>query len=150
MKKSLSLALLFLAVINIFAICATSSYAENLADVIPVAPQNFVAVNSATGISITWEQVEDTAGYKIYRKASDGEYEEIADVKGFAENSFTDISVISGMEYKYCIKAYNAFNEGELSEESTMVLTIFFGVFIKKPKKVYKSHKKRTARCRSF
>lgn len=122
MKKSLSAALLLLAFINIFAICATTiSFAGDMADVIPAAPENFVAVNSATGISITWEQVEDTAGYIIYRQEEGGEYEEIARIKGFAENSFTDTSAISGKEYKYQIKAYNAFNEGDLSEESTIV-----------------------------
>ncbi len=122
MKKSLSAALILLALINIFAICATTiSFAADVADVIPASPENFVAVSSATGVSITWEQVENTAGYKIYRQEPEGEYLEIADIRGFAENSFTDTSVISGVEYKYRIKAYNAFNEGELSEESTII-----------------------------
>ncbi len=122
MKKSLSAVLILLALINIFAIGATTiSFDGGLADVIPVAPQNFMAVNSSTGVSIAWEQVNDTAGYKIYRQSLDGEYEEIADVRGFAENSFTDTSVESGTEYKYRIKAYNAFNEGELSDESVVV-----------------------------
>ena len=122
MKKILSAALFLLAFVNIFAICATTvSFAGDMADVIPTAPQGFVAVNSATGVSITWEQVENTAGYKVYRQTSEGEYEEIADIRGFAETSFTDTSATSGVEYKYKIKAYNAFNEGELSEESTIV-----------------------------
>ncbi len=136
MKKSISAALILLAVINILAICATTiSFAGDVADVVPAVPQNFVAVNSSTGVSITWEQVENTAGYKIYRQAFGGEYEEIADVRGFAEHSFTDTTTKSGTEYKYRIKAYNAFNEGDLSEESTIV-------FVSQPtiKKAYSAY----------
>ena len=122
MKKSLSAILILLAVINIFAICATIlSFAGDIEDVIPSAPENFVAVNSGTGVNISWSSVEDTAGYKIYRCEIGGEYEEIADVRGFEETSFIDKTARSGTEYKYQIKAYNAFNEGDLSEESSII-----------------------------
>lgn len=122
MKKSLSAVLILLAVINICAICATTlSFAGDIEDVIPSAPENFVAVNTSTGVSITWVPVENTAGYKIYRCEAGGEYKEIADLRGFAENSFTDTTVASGTEYKYAVKAYNAFNEGDLSEECTVI-----------------------------
>lgn len=122
MKKSLSSMLILLAIINIFAIYATTfSFAGDIEGVIPSAPENFVAVNSATGVSISWSPVENTAGYKVYRSENNGEYEEIANVRGFAENSFTDTTVQSGTEYKYLIKAYNAFNEGELSSESLII-----------------------------
>ncbi len=122
MKKSLSAILILLAVINIFAIYATTfSFAGDIEDVIPAAPENFVAVNSATGVNISWSSVEDTAGYKLYRSESNGEYEEIADIRGFAETSYTDTTAQSGTEYKYVIKAYNAFNDGESSEESAIV-----------------------------
>lgn len=122
MKKSLSAALLLLALINIVAICATTfSFAGDINAVAPGTPENFVAVNSATGVSITWVSVENTAGYKIYRSENGGEAAEIADVRGFAENSFIDTNVKSGTEYKYFIKAYNAFGEGELSLDSTVI-----------------------------
>ncbi len=122
MKKSLSAALILLAVINLLAICATTvSFAGDVADVIPSVPQNVAAVNSATGVSITWEQVEDVAGYKIYRCSEGEEYIELTDVRGFAENSFIDTTVQSGKEYTYTVKAYNAFNEGEISAESTVL-----------------------------
>ena len=101
MKKSISTILILLAVINIFAICATTiSFAGDMEDVIPSAPENFVAVNSATGVNISWTPVENTAGYKVYRSEIDGEYEEIADIRGFAENSFADTTATSGVEYK--------------------------------------------------
>ena len=122
MKKSLSAALILLALINIVAICATTfSFAGDLNAVAPGTPESFVAVNSATGVSITWVSVENTAGYKIYRCENSGEPIEIADVRGFAENSFIDTTVKSGTEYKYFIKAYNAFGEGELSTESNVI-----------------------------
>lgn len=122
MKKTLSYILILLALINIFAMCATTlSFAGDITDVIPTAPENFVAVNSATGVNISWLPVENTAGYKLYRSTVDGEYEEIADIRGFAESSYTDATAQSGVEYKYQIKAYNAFNEGDLSEESAII-----------------------------
>lgn len=122
MKKSLSAALILLALINIVAICATTfSFAGDINAVAPGTPENFVAVNSSTGVSITWVSVENTAGYKIYRSENGGEATEIADIRGFAENSFIDTTVKSGTEYKYFIKAYNAFGEGELSLESNVV-----------------------------
>ncbi len=122
MKKSLSAALILLALINILAICATTfSFAGDIDAVAPSTPENFATVNSSTGVSITWLSVENTAGYKIYRCENGGEPVEIADVRGFAENSFIDTTVKSGTEYKYFIKAYNAFGEGELSLESSVI-----------------------------
>lgn len=122
MKKSLSAALILLAIVYIAAIGATTiSFAADMADVVPEVPQNFAAVNSATGVSITWEQTADTAGYKIYRQEGSEEPEEIADIRGYEQVSYTDTSVKSGKEYKYTIKAYNAFNEGAFSEKSTIV-----------------------------
>ena len=122
MKKSLSAALILLAIINILAICATTfSFAGDIDDVVPATPENFAAVNSSTGVSITWLSVENTAGYKIYRCENGGEPIEIADVRGFAENSFIDTTAKSGTEYKYFIKAYNAFGEGDLSSESNVI-----------------------------
>lgn len=122
MKKSLSSILILLAIINIFAIYATTfSFAGDIEDVIPSSPENFVAVNSATGVNISWSSVENTAGYKVYRSENNGEFEEIANIRGFAETSYTDTTAQSGTEYKYTIKAYNAFNEGELSSESSII-----------------------------
>lgn len=122
MKKSLSSILILLAIINIFAIYATTfSFAGDIEDVIPTSPENFVAVNSATGVNISWSSVENTAGYKVYRSENNGEFEEIANIRGFAETSYTDTTAQSGTEYKYTIKAYNAFNEGELSSESSII-----------------------------
>lgn len=122
MKKSLSAALILLALINILAISATTfSFAADISAVAPDTPENFAAVNSATGVSITWVSVENTAGYKIYRSENDGEPIEIADVRGFAENSFIDTTAKSGTEYKYFIKAYNAFGESELSLDSVVI-----------------------------
>jgi len=118
MKKLISLAMIALAIVNIFTIGATKSDLEN---VVPAAPQNIVAVNTAKGVSVTWKQVDNTAGYKIYRCADGEAYQEIGYVRGFETLSFTDETVQSGKEYTYTVKAYNAFNEGEISEESTVV-----------------------------
>lgn len=122
MKKKISAAMILLAMVNLFAICATTiSFAGDMQNVVPVAPQNVAAVNTAKGVSVTWEQVKDTAGYKIYRCTDGGEYEEIGNVRGFESDSFTDATAKSGNTYIYTVKAYNAYNEGELSEESTVL-----------------------------
>lgn len=122
MKKSISAVLILLAVVNIFVICATTvSFAGDIENVVPPAPESVAAVNSATGVSITWEQVDDTAGYKIYRRETDGEYMQIGDVRGFETVAFTDTTAQSGVEYTYTVKAYNAFNEGAISGESTVI-----------------------------
>ncbi len=122
MKKSLSVALILLALVNIFAICATTvSFASDMSDVIPPAPQNVAVVNVSNGVSLTWEMVGDTAGYKIYRCSEGSEYTEIGDVRGFETVTFTDKTATSGVEYSYMVKAYNAFNDGELSEECSVV-----------------------------
>ena len=121
-KKSFSVALVLLALINVFIICATTvSFAADESDIVPAAPHNIAAVNAATGVSVTWEQVENTAGYKIFRCANDGEYEQIGDVRGFSANSFTDTTAVSGTQYTYSVISYNAFNESEISEGSTVV-----------------------------
>ncbi|MGN1316806.1 MAG: polysaccharide deacetylase family protein [Acutalibacteraceae bacterium] len=122
MKKSFSAALILLALINVFIICATTvSFAADESNIVPAAPENIAAVNAATGVSVTWEQVDDTAGYRIYRCTNDGKYEQIGDVRGFAVNSFTDTTAVSGTEYTYSVKSYNAFNESEGSEGITVV-----------------------------
>ena len=114
--------MILLAVINIFATCATTvSVAGDLQDVIPAAPECVSTVNSATGVVVTWQMVEETAGYKIYRCEPGAEYTQIADVRGFATTSYTDKTATSGKEYFYTVKAYNAFNEGEISAESVVV-----------------------------
>lgn len=112
---------MLLALINILAIGVTTfSFAADITEVAPDAPENFTAVNSATGVSLTWTSIGNTAGYKIYRSEFDGEFEEIADVKGFDKNAYIDTTSESGTEYKYAIKAYNAFGEADLSQESTV------------------------------
>lgn len=122
MKKSLSVALIILALVNIFAICATTvSFAGDTLAELPLVPENIAAVNSSTGVSITWEQSEYAAGYKIYRSEDGNEYTQIGDVRGVSENSFTDTGTVSGTEYTYKIKAYNAFEESEFSEERAVV-----------------------------
>ena len=122
MKKSLSVALILLAVVNIIAICATTiSFAGDINRVAPNAPENFAVANSATGVRITWSSVKNSAGYKIYRCENETEYKEIAVVKGVAEKSYTDTTVKSGTEYKYTVKAYNSFGNGKTSKELSVI-----------------------------
>ena len=118
MKRIISIAMILIAITNILTICATSlSISDGLRDEIPAVPQNLTCVNTAQGVSISWDTVENTAGYIIYRAnaAEEASPSEIANVKGYAENTYVDTTAKGGAEYLYFIKSYNAFNESELS-----------------------------------
>lgn len=122
MKKRLSVTLIILAVLSFLTICSITSSAEgDLQSTIPTAPESVSAVNTATGVGLSWQPVDGTAGYKITRTPENGNPEEIAVVRGYDALSFTDTTVSSGKAYKYSVKAYNAFNDGESSEECEII-----------------------------
>ncbi len=117
MKKTVATTILIFLTATLLTLCGTSfSFAGDMKNVVPQAPEGVSAVNSATGVNISWSAVADTAGYKIYRAASQGEPTEIADVRGFAINSFTDKTAKSGEAYSYSVSAYNAYNESTPGE----------------------------------
>ncbi len=118
MKKLFSTMLILLSVISFFA---TVSFASDISAVAPVTPEKVAVVNSSAGVNISWKQVENTAGYKIYRREADGEFAQIGEVKGSKTVAFTDTTVKSGKEYIYTVKAYNASSIGEESDESTII-----------------------------
>lgn len=122
MKKTVSTAIFIFLTATLLTLCGTSfSFAGDMKNVIPEAPESLSAVNGATGVNVTWSGVPDTAGYKIYRADSHGEAVEIADVRGFAINSFTDKTAKSGEAYSYSVRAYNAYNEGTQSEKCDVI-----------------------------
>ena len=101
MKRIISIAMILIAITNTLTICATSlSISDGLRDEIPAVPQNLTCVNTAQGVSISWDTVENTAGYIIYRAnaAEEASPSEIANVKGYAENTYVDTTVKGGAE----------------------------------------------------
>lgn len=122
MKKRLSVTLIILAVLSFLTICSITSSAEgDLQNTIPTAPKSVSAVNTASGVGLSWQPVDGTAGYKITRTDENGNSKEIADIRGYETATFTDTAVSSGKVYKYSVNAYNAFNDGEKSEEYEIV-----------------------------
>ncbi len=91
---------------------------------------------SNKGITITWMPINDpdVGGYVIFRGSVAGQSEhmaqqsvsvkEIAQVKGWQSNSYTDQEILSpqtSREYYYAIKSFNLFNaRGMLSEAVTV------------------------------
>lgn len=127
MKKRFSAALIILAMLSFLMICSITSSAEgDLQNTIPTAPASVSAVNTASGVGLSWQTVDGTAGYKITRTDANGNIKEIADIRGYETVSFTDSTASSGKIYKYSVKAYNAFNDGESSEECEIL-------FLKQP-----------------
>ncbi len=118
MKRILITAFFTIISIGLFTFCATSfSDGGELENIVPNAPECVSVNNSATGVSVVWSGIENTAGYKIYRSEGGGEFSLIADVKGYALNTFTDKTTVSGKSYNYCVSSYNAYNESGKSEE---------------------------------
>lgn len=118
MKKTILSAVVAFFAVGLFAFCATSfSLADEMKNIIPDPPEAVSAGNSATGVNIVWNGVENIAGYKIYRSEEGGDFSEIADIKGISLNSFTDKTAESGKIYNYCVSSYNAYNEGDAGEE---------------------------------
>lgn len=57
-------------------------------------------------VEIVWQAVENADGYSVYRKAEDGEEEEIAMIPDGTVTSFVDIGNKSNSKYTYTVKAY--------------------------------------------
>lgn len=63
------------------------------------------AVNSSSGITVTWGKVTGAANYYVYRKTDGGSWKRIATV-GSGTVSYLDKNVQSGTAYTYTVRAY--------------------------------------------
>ena len=62
------------------------------------------AENTADGIKVTWQSVENADGYYVYRKTSGSSWIRLADV---SSSSYTDSQNLStGTKYTYTVRAY--------------------------------------------
>ena len=67
-----------------------------------------------SGIKITWEEVEDAAMYRVYRKTSGGSWKKVADTTSL---SYTDKSTLtSNTTYYYSVRCVTS--DGKYSESS--------------------------------
>lgn len=66
-------------------------------------PKMTSAINDATGITITWDSLEGSTEYRIYRRGAGEKYwTYLETVKG---NSYTDENVKSGAYYRYTVRS---------------------------------------------
>ncbi len=114
-KRFLQIIMLICAVVLLCMESAVFSFAED-GEAMLNAPENISFENTESGIKISWAGVENSTGYKIYRWEDESEPVILEYVSGEDTLSFTDETAKSGVLYNYCIKAYNSFADGELSE----------------------------------
>ena len=72
------------------------------------APKLSSAKNSASGIKVTWKEVNGAEGYNIYRKSGSGSYKYIGKT---SKLYYTDTTAKSGTTYTYTVKAYKSKTE---------------------------------------
>ncbi|MBQ4046221.1 MAG: hypothetical protein II627_07190, partial [Lachnospiraceae bacterium] len=64
------------------------------------------AAADENAVTLTWTATENAAGYVIYRKADDGAYERLAEVKDPSVLTYVDEDVTVGTRYAYKVKPY--------------------------------------------
>ena len=64
------------------------------------------ASNTTSGVKISWNEVADADGYRIYRKIGSGSYTYYKTIASSATTAFTDTKVTSGTTYTYAVRAY--------------------------------------------
>ncbi|MBQ1505281.1 MAG: leucine-rich repeat protein, partial [Erysipelotrichales bacterium] len=71
-----------------------------------------VLANTASGVNVKWEQVEDASGYYIFRKATDETAYTRIKVISSNYDSFTDQTAEPGVSYTYKIRPYYKDSDG--------------------------------------
>lgn len=100
MKKSLSVALILLAIINILAVCVTT---VSLAADIPAPTLSKTEVNYGN-VTVYWEKIKTADKYRVYRKTGDADWKYIGST-GEKYSSFKDDTVKNGRVYTYTVRA---------------------------------------------
>lgn len=76
-------------------------------EVTVTTPRLISAANSNGGVTVTWEQVSDAKGYRIYRKEPGGSWTRIGTVSSNKTVTYKDSTAVSGKEYIYTVRGYN-------------------------------------------
>ena len=84
----------------------------------PPAPQNLVAIEAESQVTLTWSEVSGTASYQIYRSyLTGGGYELIGTT---SSTNFVDTTVFNGMQYYYVVRSVKLLGVvSEFSGETT-------------------------------
>ncbi len=81
------------------------------------APTTIAAINTKSGVKISFSTVTNAAKYEIYRKTGSGSYSLLTTT---TKTSYTDKSAVSGTSYSYYIKCINGTVKSANSTSKTM------------------------------
>ena len=90
----------------------------------PSAPTSVSAVASGyTSVDISWSAVAGASGYKVYRNATDGNWDSaaLATTTTASTTSFGDTALTSGATYYYKVKSYNSSQTSDFSSTASAV-----------------------------
>jgi fibronectin type 3 domain-containing protein len=91
---------------------------------VPETPPNFSATPSGTdSIDLSWDDVADEEGYRIYRSTDSGVTTSDTQIADLAADttSYTDTGLAEGEDYYYIIVAYSSVGESDPSPEASAV-----------------------------
>lgn len=82
----------------------------NATTLIP-APKNVTAKPlSTSSITIRWDVVSGTSGYRVYRKQGEEDWVQVTTITGSNITNYTDTKLKTGRKYYYTVRAYKAAN----------------------------------------
>lgn len=85
-------------------------------------PKMKSAINDATGITITWDSLDGSTEYRIYRRGAGEKYwTYLETVKG---NSYTDENVKSGAYYRYTVRSASGWTFGGFDADGKVLRCI--------------------------
>lgn len=88
---------------------------------LPLTPNGFAAVASATAVSLTWHAAEFATSYSIYRSSVSGAEVFIGTVTGLA---YFDTGLTAGATYYYQIRSHNESGYSPISQPELVVATL--------------------------
>ena len=85
-------------------------------------PSNVKLENQLQGNKISWETVDYATSYRVYRRQSQGEWEQLSVV---SSSTLSYLDDNAALDYEYAVKAYHlsAFGAKSLSDYSVAVKT---------------------------
>ena len=73
-----------------------------------LATPKFTLTNTASGVTVNWNFVDNATGYIVYRREPSGTYQKVAGFTDGKTKSYTDKAVVNGKKYYYAVKAINS------------------------------------------
>ncbi len=111
MKRLISFSLIIALVFTILPFNIIESYA--------LTTPKTAAVNTSSGVKVSWNAISSAKGYYVYRKTGSGKYNKI---KTLTSTSYTDSTAKSGTTYTYAVRAYNSSSLSSYKEKTILYL----------------------------